>query len=132
MTYKNRLALLILLDSVIVSITIFIAYWIVYPNAQVAYSDTVILVTAIALLLFHHLFAFIYNLYNKVWSYASVGELVAIVKAVTFTLVASGIVQFIINDFSIYRRVLLVTWMIHIILIGGSRFLWRIFLDLYI
>ena len=132
MTYKNRLALLILLDSVIVSITIFIAYWIVYPNAQVAYSDTVILVTAIALLLFHHLFAFIYNLYNKVWSYASVGELVAIVKAVTFTLVASGIVQFIINDFSIYRRVLLVTWMIHIILIGGSRFLWRIFRDRYI
>src|SRR5699024_4249388 len=85
-TYKNRLALLVLLDSVIVSITFFIAYWIVYPNTDIVYSDTVIIVTAISLLIFHHIYAFIYSLYNKVWAYASVGELVAIVKAVTLTI----------------------------------------------
>ena len=110
MTYKNRLALLVLLDSIIVSITIFIAYWIVYPHTQIAYNDTVIIVTAVSLLLFHHVFAVIYNLYNKVWSYASVGELVAIVKAVTLTIISAGIVQFLINDFTIYRRVLLGRW----------------------
>src|SRR5699024_8903813 len=34
-----------------------------------------------------------------------------------------------VNDFSIYRRALIVTWLLHIILIGGSRFAWRIYRD---
>lgn len=132
MTYKSRLALLILLDSVIVSIAIFIAFWLVYPYSATTYDNTVIIVTAIALLAFHHVYAFIYNLYNKVWAYASVGELVAIVKAVTLTIISAAIVQFLINDFTIYRRALLVTWMLHIIVIGGSRFCWRVVRDRYI
>src|SRR5690625_3824271 len=131
-TYRSRLALLILLDSVIVSIAIFIAFWLVYPYSATTYDNTVIIVTAIALLAFHHVYAFIYNLYNKVWAYASVGELVAIVKAVTLTIISAAIVQFLINDFTIYRRALLVTWMLHIIVIGGSRFCWRVVRDRYI
>lgn len=132
MSYRMRIALLILLDSVIVSTAIFIATWIVYPRSDTVIELSVILVTVIALLVFHHLFSFIYKLYNKVWAYASVGELVAIVKAVTFSIAAAGVVQFLVNDFSLYRRTLLVTWLLHIILIGGSRFVWRVFRDKYI
>src|SRR5699024_12833007 len=88
--------------------------------------------SAIALLFFHHLFAALYKLYNKVWAYASVGELLAIVQAVTLSIIATGVVQFFVNDFSIYRRALLATWMLHIILIGGSRFVWRVYRDQYI
>lgn len=131
-TYKSRLALLILLDSVIVSIAIFIAFWLVYPYSATTYDNTVIIITAVALLLFHHVYALVYNLYNKMWAYASVGELVAIVKAVTYTIISAAIVQLLINDFTMYRRALLVTWMLHIILIGGSRFFWRIIRDRYI
>lgn len=131
-TYKSRLALLILLDSVIVSIAIFIAFWLVYPYSATPYDNTVIIITAVALLLFHHVYALVYNLYNKMWAYASVGELVAIVKAVTYTIISAAIVQLLINDFTMYRRALLVTWMLHIILIGGSRFFWRIIRDRYI
>src|SRR5699024_9390547 len=69
---------------------------------------------------------------NKVWSYASVGELLAIIKAVTLSILAALIVQFLINDFTVYRRSFFVTWMLHIILIGGSRFAWRVFRDRYI
>lgn len=131
MTYKTRLALLVLLDSIIVSTAIFIASWIVYPYTDVLDLNAII-ISAAALLFFHHFFAFIYKLYNKVWAYASVGELVAIVQAITLSIVAAGIVQFLVNDFAIYRRALIVTWMLHIILIGGSRFMWRIFRDRYI
>src|SRR5690625_1835998 len=111
---------------------IFAAFWIVYPYSSTPFNNTVILITAVALLLLHHVFALIYNLYNKMWAYASVGELVAIVKSVTLTIVSAGIIQFLINDFTIYRRALLVTWMLHIIFIGGSRFVWRIVRDRYI
>jgi FlaA1/EpsC-like NDP-sugar epimerase len=119
------------LDSLIVSTAIFIAAWIAFP----VYSDVqigVLIISAIALLLFHHLFAFMFKLYNKVWAYASIGELLTIVQAVTLTILATAIVQFFINDFTIFRRALLVTWMLHIIFIGGSRFVWRVFRDRYI
>src|SRR5690625_695361 len=132
MSYKGRLALLVLLDSIIVSIAIFIAFWIVYPYATTPYDYMIIGITAFALLLFHHLYAFIYSLYNKMWAYASVGELVAIVKAVTLTIASVVIVQFILNDFVIYRRALFGTCMLDIIMIGGSRFIWRVLLDRYI
>src|SRR5690606_30677108 len=34
--------------------------------------------------------------------------------------------------FTIYRRALLVTWLLHILFIGGSRFVWRIYRDRFI
>ncbi|WP_449355152.1 polysaccharide biosynthesis protein [Virgibacillus natechei] len=131
MNYSKRLTLLIILDSLIVSTAIFIASWIVYPFTE-ALNMSAIVISAIALLIFHHLFAALYKLYNKVWAYASVGELVSIVQAVTLSVVAAGVVMYFVNDFALYRRALLVTWMLHIILIGGSRFAWRMYRDRYI
>lgn len=91
-----------------------------------------LIISSIALLISHHIFAMIYKLYNKVWAYASVGELIAIVKAITLSIIAAGIVQYLVNDFTIFRRALIVTWLLHITLIGGSRFMWRIIRDRYI
>src|SRR5699024_5391154 len=53
-------------------------------------------------------------------------------RAATFSVIAGGVISFVLNDFSVYNRALLVTWMMYIIVIGGSRFLWRIFRDRYI
>ncbi|MEW9676279.1 nucleoside-diphosphate sugar epimerase/dehydratase [Lentibacillus sp. L22] len=131
MAYRTRMTLLILLDSIIVSFAIFVAAWIVYPTLDILDMPALI-ISAVALLIFHHVFAFVYKLYNKVWAYASVGELKAIVKAITLSIVSAGIVQYLVNDFQIYKRALIVTWLLHIILIGGSRFMWRVFRDRYI
>src|SRR5690625_3364028 len=131
MTYRKRLAFLAILDSLIVSTAIFVATWVVYPLTT-GLNIRVVFISSLALLLFHHLFAAIYKLYHKVWSYASVGELLAIFQAVTFSIILTAVVQYFVNDYSIYHRGLIVTWMLHILLIGGSRFAWRIFRDHYI
>src|SRR5690625_7809872 len=107
------------------------ASWIVYPF-MATYDVKVIIISSIALLLFHHLYAMLYDLYNKVWSYASVGELSAIARAVTLSIVSTGLFQLLINDLTIYRRVLLVTWMLHIIIICSSRFIWCVYRVRYI
>ncbi|MCG1027066.1 polysaccharide biosynthesis protein [Virgibacillus halodenitrificans] len=130
MGYRIRLVLLILMDSLIVSTAIFVAAWIAYPYESVIHISSLI-ISAIALLVFHHLFAFIYNLYKKVWAYASVGEVTAIAKAVTLSIAATALVQYLSSGFVIYKRALLVTWMLHILLIGGSRFGWRIYRERY-
>src|SRR5699024_10043413 len=120
MNYKQRLALLMALDSMMIVFIVFIAFWIAYPYSLHVYDRTDMIVMAVALLIFHHIFAIIYKLYNKVWSYASVGEVAAIVKSVTLTILAVAVVQ------------LIITWMLSIIAFGGSRLAWRVFRDRYI
>ncbi|WNS81177.1 nucleoside-diphosphate sugar epimerase/dehydratase [Domibacillus sp. DTU_2020_1001157_1_SI_ALB_TIR_016] len=128
--YQRRLSFLIGLDSVIVLFSIYIGYFILHPYLNI-YSAQMLIISSIALLSSHHLFAAIYRLYHKAWEYASVGELIAIAKAVTFSVSSTAIVQLIVNH-DVYIRVLLITWMLHMLLIGGSRFSWRVYRDRYI
>ncbi|MFU1993383.1 polysaccharide biosynthesis protein [Priestia megaterium] len=123
MNYSKRVSLLIGMDSFIVLFSIFIGYYILNPYFNI-YSLEMLTISSLTLLVSHHVFAFIYHLYHKAWEYASVGELVAIVKAVTFSIGAAAIVQLLV-DGNIYIRVLFITWLLHMCLIGGSRFSWR-------
>src|SRR5699024_11416138 len=67
MNYKQRLALLMALDSMMIVFIVFIAFWIAYSYSLHVYDRTDMIVMAVALLIFHHIFAIIYKLYNKVW-----------------------------------------------------------------
>ena len=130
LTYKKRLTFLVLLDSLIVLSAIYVSVLTLHPTLQIIKSET-LLVSSLALLLSHHFFASIYRLYNKAWEYASVGELVAIAKAVSLSIMTTGIMQqVVIGD--VYFRALMLAWMMHILLIGGSRFSWRVYRDRYI
>ncbi|MDR4925432.1 nucleoside-diphosphate sugar epimerase/dehydratase [Peribacillus simplex] len=130
MKYKKRIPSLVILDSVIVISAIFLGYLILNPYMNV-YSVPLLWISSIALLISHHLFATFYGLYQKAWAYASVGELTAIVKAVTYSITLTAVVQLVMNH-DIYFRILGITWMLHVILIGGSRFSWRVFRDQFI
>ncbi|MCQ6564933.1 polysaccharide biosynthesis protein [Bacillus mycoides] len=130
MSYRKRLSLLILLDSFIVLTAVYLSYWFIHPNVLNKIPTTVI-ISSITLLCSHHVFAAIYKLYNKAWEYASIGELKQIFKAITLSILVTAIVQQIINH-DIYVRILAIAWMIHLLLIGGSRFVWRMFRDTYI
>ncbi|MFI8706586.1 polysaccharide biosynthesis protein [Bacillus sp. NPDC077411] len=128
MTYRQRLSLLLLMDSLIVLGAIYFSYFFVNGSFRVITLTSVI--SSITLLLSHHFFAFLYKLYKKAWEYASIGELLIIFKAITLTIVTTAFVQKIVIH-EVYFRLLAVTWMIHILLIGGSRFIWRMFRDAY-
>lgn len=129
MTYGKRLTALAALDSVIVLTAIYISYMTLVPGVNV-FEIPMLQVTWVTLFLCHHLFASIYKLYQKAWEYASVGELVAIVKAVTFSIAVTALMQEVFFH-NIYVRALMITWMLHVLLIGGSRFSWRMFRDSY-
>lgn len=129
MSYRQRLFLLILVDSCIVLTAIFFSRLLLSADLHV--FTLPIIVSSITLLISHHLFAMIYKLYKKAWEYASIGELLFIFKAITFSIISAALMQQLIaND--IYVRLLAVTWMIHMLLIGGSRFCWRLVRDTYI
>ncbi|TDM43728.1 polysaccharide biosynthesis protein [Macrococcoides canis] len=124
MNAKSRTLLLIILDSMIVSLSVFFCYSLLqpfFPQSQIKS----IFIYSIILLVSHHLFAYIFNLYHRAWEYASVRELVAIVKGVTASVIFTAVLAYLING-QIFLRLIFVTWMMHLILIGGSRISWRI------
>ncbi|WP_307001724.1 polysaccharide biosynthesis protein [Lederbergia panacisoli] len=130
MTYQKRVPLLMLLDSIIVLFSIYVGYFILHPFSDF-YTSKLLLISSIILLVSHHVFAIMYRLYNKVWEYASVGELLTITKAVTLSIIMAAVAQGI-GTGNVYWRVLLITWMMHVLLIGGSRFSWRMYRDHHI
>ncbi|WP_099354705.1 polysaccharide biosynthesis protein [Fredinandcohnia onubensis] len=130
MSYRKRLGSLVIVDSIIVLTAIYISYFMLHPYFQI-FTMPFLLISSITLLASHHVFAYVYRLYKRAWEYASIGELMSIAKAVTFSIAVLGVVQLLAMG-NVYVRVLILTWMMHILFIGGSRFSWRIFRDSFI
>ncbi|WP_431810297.1 polysaccharide biosynthesis protein [Lysinibacillus capsici] len=127
MNYRMRYMLFFIIDSCIVLSAIYMSYWLLHPTIN-GYSDKVILVSAVTLLVSHHIAAYFFHLYDRIWSVASVRELLTIAYAVTISVATASGMQYIIKN-DVYFRVMVITWMLHIIMIGGSRFLLRVLND---
>ncbi|WP_147802831.1 nucleoside-diphosphate sugar epimerase/dehydratase [Alkalicoccus halolimnae] len=127
MKYQLRVAVLIIIDSLIVMLSIFIGNWLLAPTAEL--MTTPLIATSFALVISHHIFAYVFKLYKRVWQYASTRELSAIFLAVTFSIIVVAIFQLTVFQ-ALYTRTLCVTWMLHILLIGASRFSWRLYRDM--
>ncbi|MGB3260085.1 polysaccharide biosynthesis protein [Paenisporosarcina sp.] len=127
MTLQKRTYLLILLDSLIVLFSIYAGYFILHPYFSV-FTNDMLVVSSLTIFIAHHFFSWRFGLYRKVWTYASVGEVLSIMRAVTYTILAVMVMQYALQQ-NIYWRVLALTWMLHVLLIGGSRFSWRLYAD---
>ncbi|WP_368915891.1 polysaccharide biosynthesis protein [Staphylococcus haemolyticus] len=122
---RGRLLILIIIDSLIVVFSVFICYTILQPFFE-GYSRNLLIVNSIVLLISHHVFAYIFNLYHRAWEYASVNELLLIVESVTCSIITTMILVPIFTAHPPFFRLYLITWMMHLILIGGSRISWRV------
>ncbi|MEY9867479.1 polysaccharide biosynthesis protein [Peribacillus sp. RS7] len=129
MTYQQRLSLFILIDSCIVLSAIFLGRFLV--DASIYVFTIPIVLSSVTILLSHHIFAITFHLYKKAWEYASIGELAIIFKTVTASIFTTSIVQALLFH-DVYYRLLAVTWLLHMLLIGGSRFCWRMYRDQYL
>ncbi|MCM3386837.1 polysaccharide biosynthesis protein [Ureibacillus chungkukjangi] len=124
MNYKQRYTAFFILDSFIVLTAIFFCYWLLHPSSTI-FSNTIILISSITLLISHHIAAHFFHLYDRIWSVASVRELLTIFYAVTISLITASAVQFVVSG-DMYVRLMAITWLLHIVMIGGSRFALRI------
>lgn len=126
MTYYQRLSFFIFIDSCIVlSAVIFSSFLIGDYLFMFSFS---FMISLVGILLSHHLLSFKFKLYKKVWAYASVGELEGILKVETLTILITALIQQVVFN-KISFRLLSVTWLLNLVLIGGSRYCWRIFRD---
>ncbi|MEC1157491.1 polysaccharide biosynthesis protein [Cytobacillus horneckiae] len=125
MTYRQRLSLFILIDSCLVLASLIIGLLIV--KETLVEMPSVLAISA-SILLCHHLFSFKFHLYNKDWAYASIGELIIILKVVAYTVLITFIIHFILFQ-SIPINLFSIMGLLHFFFIGGSRFCWRVYRD---
>lgn len=130
MSLRKRMSTLIVVDSVIVLFSIYIGYFFLYPIDN-PFASSYLFVSSLSIFVAHHAFAFYYGLYKKVWEYASIKELVSIALAVSFSILVVAAAQLVFTG-NVMLRALLITWMLHILLIGGSRLSWRVIRDTFI
>ncbi len=127
MNYRIRYLAFFILDSIIVLSAIFFSFWLFQPSLELKMEST-IYISAITLLVSHHIVAYFFKMYSRIWSVASVRELLVIFYSVTISILIACFLQFMIKH-DVYERIMTVTWMLHIIFIGGSRFVIRLFND---
>ncbi|ONK21038.1 hypothetical protein BLX87_24240 [Bacillus sp. VT-16-64] len=123
MNYKTRMFVLVCIDSAIVLLSIFMSHFLLNPFYKYVVNELII-TTSITLLITHHLFSYFFGLYRRVWRYASMEELAGVFYVVTSSIIITAIVQKLAFN-NIYSRGLSLTFMFHILLLGGVRFWWR-------
>ncbi|MBS3976856.1 MAG: polysaccharide biosynthesis protein [Syntrophomonadaceae bacterium] len=130
MSHFKRILILMAVDIVLVNAALLLALWFRFegaipPKYIASYQHLVAIFTVIRLGCFYA-----FGLYNRLWQYASVGELVNIVSAVTVgTVVKIAYLHFQMEGgvFPLPRSVIVLSWALNIIFIGGSRLSWRFF-----
>jgi len=66
-----------------------------------------------------------FRLYNRVWAYASLGELVAILESVTLGCIGAAAL-ILVTGSPLPYSVVAMYWAFIIIMVGGARLAWRI------
>jgi len=109
---------LIIVDIVLLNIALIVSFFMRFDANWTSYFDYtyIIVITVIGLIILYFS-----NLYNKMWQYASIGELFSIVKvSVLINLILVVFIFFSRTSFP--RSVLLINFLVDVFIIGASRF----------
>ena len=136
MNYRKRIILLGLADTVLVAVAVLSAFFVRF-NLQIGLNNgglvhyTVFSHIVLILIFFNW-----FNMYRRMWQYASIGEMVQLVKAVTFTEVSLFLIHTILvgwfPQYMVPRSIYPLAWYFIILATGGSRVAWRMFRDSYL
>ncbi|TMV47495.1 polysaccharide biosynthesis protein [Paenibacillus mesophilus] len=128
MSFNKRLSALLVTDTAFVVVSVLTSYllhynWIVAERLfeWTVYTVVSVIVCTLGLAYF--------KLYNRVWQYASVGELLTVIKAVSIScMISYGISIAVIGEI-IPAALLVRHFETLLLLVGGSRFAWRVYRD---
>ena len=134
MSFRKRTLILMLIDAMLINLAAFGSFYLRFQEGIPAhyyqtYYNTAIAATILYIAVFH-----VFGLYNRLWQYASTGELLSIVYAVSVGTGGTVAVVYFYSaaqaDITIPTRLphtaAVLLWLAMVFLVGGSRFIWRI------
>jgi len=131
--FRKRTLILMLIDAMLINLAAFGSFYLRFEgdipleNYQI-YYHTAVVGTILYIAVFY-----VFGLYNRLWQYASTGELLSIVYAVTVGTGGTAAVVYFYGfsqastlPFRLPHSAAVLLWLAMVFLIGGSRFIWRI------
>lgn len=117
--------ILVILDVFLVVLSFYLAHllrfeWIVPPENMNSLVTLIPIIAGISAVTF-----VVIDLYNRLWEYASIQELLAIVKAVSISIGALIISVYFLELARMPRSTYIIAWLLGIFFIGSSRLWWR-------
>lgn len=124
---NNRKLALLLIDVIIINLALIIALLLRFDSTiptqyLIAHSQLAPLITTVTII-----FLYTSKLYNRIWEYASLDEMYAILKASTLSMVSVVAIIYLFGLATFPRSVYIIAWATINILIGFSRISWRTF-----
>ncbi|NLK52733.1 MAG: polysaccharide biosynthesis protein, partial [Syntrophomonadaceae bacterium] len=132
MRIGRRAVILILLDTVLIVVAIHLALWLRFDGAiDPKYLTTIhhLLPFAIAIYIISF---YICRLYNRMWAYASIRELILITVATTAGSLLIGGLVYIIDGQLLPRSIHIINWILVILMLGIPRLGWRVVRDFFL
>ena len=128
----RRQTVLIMADAIIISLALLLCLYIRYDgNIPGTYLTFSYLIPAASLFVIPFITSFVvFGLYNSLWSYASIDELISVVYGVTFGTLLSALTVYLIGLFMPWS-IFPMMWFVNIIFIGGMRLGFRILRRVY-
>lgn len=125
MSASKRLVVLALVDVILVNLALYLSLWLRFdgliPGKYLnSFMHLAGYFTVVRLACFYA-----FGLYNRIWQYASIGELLAIVYAVTVGSAVNISLTYFLQE-SLPRSVFAISWGLIIGLVGAARLLWRL------
>lgn len=126
MLARKRLSVMLLIDILVINAALLIALLLrfdgdVPPEFIVSYKNLTAYFTVTLIACF-----FFFGLYNRIWKYASTNEMLSILYAVTTGTVFNIAITYFLQE-THPRSIFIISWILNIFLVGGSRLAWRLF-----
>jgi len=129
MNNRLKILLLFIVDSLLVVGSVFLGFRLVTEG--LIRNIHGLTITAILSLVAYYVFSYFFNLYWRDWEYASVYEVITVVKCVSATVIVSTISGIAFFDTKITWQFLIVCWLLLVISIGGVRLSMRVFREFF-
>ena len=129
---NNRLKILLLfvLDSIIVLGSVFLSFRLVTEG--LIRNIHALTVTALLSLAAYYVFSYFLNLYWRDWEYASVYEVITVVKCVSAAVIVSTISGIVWFKTLVTWQFVVVLWLLLVCAVGGVRLSMRIFREYFV
>ena len=129
MNNRLKILLLFIVDSLLVVGSVFLGFRLVTEG--LIRNIHGLTITAILSLIAYYVFSYFFNLYWRDWEYASVYEVITVVKCVSATVIVSTISGIAFFDTKVTWQFLIVCWLLLVISIGGVRLSMRVFREFF-
>ena len=126
MSHPKRTLVLMLFDALLINLALFGSFYLRFEgklpdNYVQTYAEAAVISTVVLLFAFHF-----FGIYRNIWRYASIGEVLSIVYAVTIGAAVTVTLIYFIAPMRLPHSVSVLFWLSVIVSIGGFRFSQRV------